>query len=179
MKLPNFQEVFFQTFAELHKPIKFRIRSDSNFLHDVQFLNSLILDSSFELKDVITEKRTVTIPLVRSRWELREEVKKQNMLEVPAVLKFSKVKSVRWVIGDIQHRPPFSGTLVDADDSISGATQCQIDTFFVGDSTYLAKSGETEVILKGYPRDWQLRIVLPAEGWSIALADLPAPNEKI
>lgn len=179
MNPPNFQEVFFQTFAERDKPIKFRIRSDSNFLHDIQFLNSLIHDSSFVLKDIITDKRSITIPLMRSRWEVREEVKKQNMLEVPAVLKFSKVKSFRWVSGDIQCSPPFSGTLVDADDSISGNTQCQIDTFFVGESTYLAKSGDTEVILKGYPGDWQLRIVLPNESWSIALADLPAPSDAI
>lgn len=179
MKPPNFQEVFFQTFAERDKPIKFKIRSDSNFLHDVQFLNSLIHDSSFEPTDIITDKRTVAIALVRSRWEVREELKKKNVLEVPAVLKFSKVKSVRWVIGDIHHSPPFSGTLVDADDPISGSTQRQIDTFFVGESTYLAKGGDVEVILKGYPRHWQLRIVLPAAGWSIALTDLPVPNEKI
>ena len=178
MKQPNFQEVFFQTFIERDKPIKFSIRSDSNFLHDVQFLNSLIRDSSFELKDIITDKRTVTIPLMRDRWEVREEVKKQNMLVVPAVLKFSKVKTVRWVIGDIQHSPPLSGTLVDADDSISGATKCQIDTFFVGESTYLARSGDIEVILNGYPGNWQLRILLPVEGWSITLADVSVANEK-
>jgi hypothetical protein len=179
MKPPNFQEVFFQTFVERDKPIRFKIRSDSNFLHDVQFLNSLIHDSRFELKDILTDKRSVTLPLVRARCEVREEVRKQNLLETPAILKFSKVKSVRWIIGDIQHNPPFSGTLIDADDVISGSTHCEIDAFFVGESTYLSKSGDIEVILKGYPRDWQLRILLPREGWSITLEDVSVPNEKI
>ncbi len=179
MKQPNFQEIFFQTFEERHKPIKYRIRSDSNFQHDIQFLNSLILDSHFELKDILTNKRTVEIPLTRACWEIHEEVKKQNLLKTHAVLKFSKTKSVRWIIGDIQHSPPFNGTLVDADDLTSGNTCCEIDAIFVGESTYTGKSHDIEVILTGHPRLWQLRILLPAEGWSITLTDLSAPNEKI
>jgi hypothetical protein len=179
MQQPNFQEIFFQTFVERRKLITYRIRSDSNFPHDVQFLNSLIHDSRFELKDIRTDKRTVVVPLTRARWEVREEVSKNNLLETPAVLTFGRVKSVRWIIGDIQHSPPFDGTLVDEGDSISGNTRCEIDGFFVGESTHLGKTGDIEVILRGYPRHWQLRILLPAEGWSISLADVPAPNGKI
>ena len=76
---PNFQEIFFQTFSERHKPITYKIRSDSNFPHDVQFLNSLIHYSRFELKDERTEKRTVVLPLTIARWEVREEVSKNNL----------------------------------------------------------------------------------------------------
>lgn len=179
MKQPNFQKIFFEAFTEGSGPLTFKVRGDSNFLHDVQFLNSLIHDSRFEPKDILTDRRTVTIPIVRARWEMREEVRKQNLLEVRSVLKFSRVKTVRWIAGNIQHTPPFSGSLVDADESISGTTRCEIDTFFVGESTYLAKSGEIEVILNGYPGDWQLRILLPAEGWSITLADLSEANKRL
>jgi len=179
MQQPNFQEIFFQTFVEHRKAIAYRVRGDSNFPHDVQFLNSLIHDSRFELKDIRTEKRTLVVPLTRARWEVREEVSKNNLPKTSAVLTFGRVKSVRWIIGDVQRTPPFFDTLVDAGDSISSNTRCEIDSFFVGESTNLGKDGDIEVILRGYPRHWQLRILLPAEGWSISLADVPAPNEKI
>lgn len=173
MPQPDFQELFFQTFSERRKPIRYRVRSDSNLPHDIQFINSLVHESRFAIKHVHTSKRTVEIPLIRSCWEAKEETAKHNLPTIQSVLKFGNVRSIRWILGDTLHASPLDGNLIDDSESISGETEYEIDKVFIGESTYGLGSmrGPIEIVLAGYPRGWQLRVTFPIDNWTLELSD--------
>ncbi len=178
MSQPDFREIFFQNFKNATQGIRYKVRSDSNLQHDVHFLYSLVKDARFRPGDIRHLKNTLVIPLIRARWELREEVNKQNLLDIPSELKFGRVKKIQWIAKDVSLTPPYEGSLFDSGDLISSDTVCEIDSFFIGESTHNGKSGGVEVVLAGYPGYWQLRISLTLESWSISVKDSKPPDSS-
>ncbi|MEX8504719.1 hypothetical protein [Leptothrix ochracea] len=170
-KQPDFQELFFQTFSKQPSGISYRVRSDSNFTHDLYFLRSLINGAEFKLKDIKHEKQTLEIAILRARWELRDEVANSTLLEIPSVIKFSRAKRINWVASDTKHRAPFSGDLIDSSYSINSETTCEIDGIFVGESTHFGRESTLELVLHGAPGDWHLRIFLAQEGHLVFIKD--------
>lgn len=169
MNQPDFREIFFNTFSDKANGIHYKVRGDSNFQHDLQFLFSMIKDARFRLGDIRHDKSTVTIPLIRARWELRDAM--QNLSEIPSELRFGRVRKLQWIAKHVTLSPPFEGALFESGEAINSATVCEIDSFFIGESTYTGRDGGVEVVLTGYPGDWQLRTVLSSELWSISVRD--------
>lgn len=171
MNQPDFKEIFFETFSNKAGGIHYKVRRDSNFQHDIHFLFSLIKDARFRLGGIRHEKSTVIIPLARARWELRDEVAKGNLVEIPSELRLGRVKKIQWIAKDVTLSAPYEGSLVDAEDAISGATVCEIDAMFIGESTHIGNDGGIEVVLVGYPGDWKLRVSLSSDSWSLSVSD--------
>lgn len=170
-KQPNFQEIFFDTFSKQSAGIAFNARKDSNLNHDIHFIYSLIKDSRFRLGDVTHKRQTVEIKLSRARWELRDEVNKHNLIEIPSLLKFTRVRKIEFSASNVVITPPFSGSLFEESDEKSTSTLCEIDGFFIGESTYLGKSPTIELVLAGYPGYWSLRIYMDYENFGVSIKD--------
>ena len=169
---PDFESIFFDTFSSQHSGVAFRARNDSNFNHDIFFIRSLIRDAKFQLGDISHQKQTLEIKLSRARWELREEIKKHNLIEIPSLLTFTRVRKFEFTNSNLTSSSPFSGHLFEEGDEISKNTSCEIDNFFIGESTYTKKSQYTELVLMGYPGNWLLRIFMDFENAGVSLKDL-------
>lgn len=169
---PDFEAIFFDTFSKQFTGVFFRARNDSNFNHDIHFIHSLINDAKFQLGDISHQKQTLEIKLSRARWELREEIKKYNLIEIPSLLRFTRVRKIEFASSNLTLSSPFSGHLFEEGDEISKNTSCEIDNFFIGESTYTKKSQHTELVLMGYPGNWLLRIFMDFENAGVSLKDL-------
>ena len=166
-------QAHFRTIGHSTRPLRYRVRSNSNFVHDIEFVNGLVHDATFRVHDISGTKRHLEVPITRIRWEQREEVAGQQVTEALATLHFRGVSSVRWVAGDICLAKGLDGHLFDKSDTAAGQATCQIYRVFVAESTYSTSSSPVEVVLTGYPAFWQLRIVLLPSRWSIELTDQP------
>ncbi|WP_041741176.1 hypothetical protein [Collimonas fungivorans] len=175
MSKPDFKEIFFSTFKSESAGIHYSVRSDSNFQHDIHFLDSLLKDSRFLLGHIKHTKQTLVIPLTRARWELRDEVTQHNLVEIESELKFTRVKKLQWIAKNVTLSAPYEGNLFEPGDAITDSTRCEIDSLFIGESTYIGKNRSVEIVIAGYPGRWQLRVSLALESWSISVKDNKVP----
>jgi hypothetical protein len=171
IKQPDFSKLFFDTFKECPTGVHYKVRSDSNFRHDIQFLYSLVKDASFMPSGIRHEKQTLVIPLRRQRGELREGTAPAKCEDMNSELRFTRVKKIEWTASQVTRNAPFVGTLFGVDDTISCSTRCDIDALFVGESTHAPRSAGVEIVIAGYPGGWRLRIGLAHEGWTVAVKD--------
>ena len=175
MKQPDFKSLFFDTFKECPAGIHYKVRSDSNFQHDMHFLYSLVKDASFALGSVKHDKQTLVIPLRRQRWEWREGTPPSNLIEINSELRFTRVKKIEWIASQVKRGAPFEGMFFEADDAVTSSTRCEIDGLFIGESSNAAaRNAGVEIVIAGYPGRWQLRIGLAQESWSVSVKDVPA-----
>ncbi|MFM2344505.1 MAG: hypothetical protein RLZZ210_1116 [Pseudomonadota bacterium] len=164
---PNFEEIFINYFSKLKK-VKYKTRQNSNFIHDIMFINSLISDSSFRLTDITQSKKTICIKIRRMR---NEFVYPNDEVSTYSILKLSNIKSINWILGDINPSLEYEKALqFDDDDEINNNSLRHIDKLFIGEKTYSRKCC-LEIILQGYPYGWQLRIEFH-QNWHIELKDL-------
>ncbi len=163
----------FERMGQSTGPLRYRVRSDSNFVHDIEFVNRLVHDAAFRVHDIRGTKRHLEVPMTRIRWERRDEVARQQVTKTASALQFRGVSSVRWVSGNIRFTGGFEGHLFDESDTAADQSACEIYRVFVAESTYSISSSPVEVVLTGYPSFWQLRIVLLPSRWSIELTDQP------
>lgn len=170
MKQPNFDQLFFTTFKDCAAGVHYKVRSDSNFQHDIQFLYSLVKDASFTLADIRHEKRTLVIPLRRQRSELWEGTSPAKCDDMNSELRFTRVKKIEWTASQVASKASVDGPLFDVGHTISGPQRCEIDSIFVGESTHATLRAGVEIVIAGYP-GWQLRIGLAQEGWTISVKD--------
>ncbi|RSZ59431.1 hypothetical protein EJB06_09750 [Massilia atriviolacea] len=171
MKQPDFNRLFFDTFKDCPAGIHYKVRSDSNFQHDIHFVYSLVKDASFTLGDITHEKQSLVIPLRRQRSEWHDGTAPPKLNDMNSELRFTRVKRIEWTASQIVYKAPFEGAFFDVDDTISASTRCDIDALFIGESTHAAKSAEVEIVIAGYPGGWRLRIGLAQEGWTVSVKD--------
>lgn len=171
LKQPDFNKLFFDTFKDCPTGIHYKVRSDSNFQHDIHFVFSLVKDASFTLGDITHEKQTLVIPLRRQRSEWRDGTAPSGSEDMNSELRFTRVKRIEWIACQSTRHAPFEGALFDVDDTIGGSTRCDIAALFIGESTHAARSAGVEIVIAGYPGGWRLRIGLAQEGWTVSVKD--------
>lgn len=164
---PDFNEIFFKTFQPGREGVEYQAREDSNLPHDIYFLSSLLRGAELFPKDISHSKETLTFPLTRRRWELKEEVEKQNLLRISSELRISGVKKIRW-ISDTSNRPPYEGKLFDSDQFINIDQSYEIDAFALANSRL--RNGSFKVVLHGC--NWRIQITLDHFSWSIFIKDV-------
>ena len=172
VRQPDFCSNFFDTFGEVSGPLRYEVRKDSNFIHDLEFINSLVHDAEFLLDETRNTKRSFEIPLIRIRWERRGEVKSQQVTKTPATLRFKGVKSVQWIAGSVRLAAADGSVLFDESDAVTTKNSLEVYRVFAAESTFSPSATQVEIVLAGYPSFWQLRLWLTPIRWSIELADL-------
>src|SRR5512136_2827545 len=67
---PDFTEIFHGYFGSIPQKVTCRVHQDGDRFHDLVFLNSIIHDARFKIKNVKQKGRKLTIPIKRDRWEI-------------------------------------------------------------------------------------------------------------
>jgi hypothetical protein len=174
MQQPDFTKIFFNLFESQTGKLAYSLRDGANLPHDVQFLSSLIHDATFKISNITKTEQSVTININRDCWEHGRQEDTDQLKVSESILKFSRVKSIRWIIGDITLSNRSIGNVgLEDRECINKDTEYQIDRFFIGESTYF--DGAVELVLTGYPYQWQLRILMHFERWAIELKDISLP----
>lgn len=170
MKQPDFTQLFFDTFKDCPAAVHYKVRSDSNFQHDIHFLYCLVKDARFTLADIRHEKQTLVIPLCRQRSELWQGTSPPKRDDMNSELRFTRVRKIEWTASQVTHKASLEGTLFNVDDAIGGRQRCEIDALFVGESSREPMRAGVEIVIAGY-HGWRLRIGLAHEGWTISVKD--------
>ena len=172
IRQPDFCSNFFNTFEEVTGPLLYKVRKDSNFIHDLEFINSLVHDAEFLLHETRNIKHSFEIPLIRIRWERRGEVKSQQVTKTPATLRFNGVKSVQWIASSVKLAAADGSVLFDESDALTTKNSLVVYRVFAAESTFSPSAAQVEIVLTGYPSFWKLRLWLTPIRWAIELADL-------
>lgn len=69
-KQVDFSEIFRNFFLKCDAGVSYRMRCDSNWRHDLQFISGLIHDSRIMPSECRIHRKVLYIPLLRDRWEL-------------------------------------------------------------------------------------------------------------
>ena len=130
-RLPDFG-TYFQTSSQ--NPIDFTCRESPNLFHDLVFLKSYIHDSRFQTEDLRLQKKVLTIPLERDRWELFSSL--HSLETIRCELTISPVLSVNWEL---------HGKLLERENS-SQNLEFRIRDIYLGES-YWENAAKGEVVL--------------------------------
>ena len=80
-------------------PLLYVMRQPSgNSRHDVVFVSSYLHDATFRVDEIRLHRRTLTIPLVRHRWELYRHF--DNLFPISSEVKITKVLSYYLELSD-------------------------------------------------------------------------------
>ncbi|MFN4329054.1 MAG: hypothetical protein ACK4FF_09270 [Limnobacter sp.] len=172
LQAPDFEALFFDTFSTQPHGVEYRIRCDSNFPHDLYFLHSLLRDARFQFKSVTHRDETLEVKLSRARWELRDEVAQCNLIEIPSFLKFTHVRKVTLRTRNVTTTAPFSGNLYADEDMLTPNSLCEIDNLYVGESYLNGVEEHVELVLRGCPGDWEMRVYLDRENFGVSVKDV-------
>jgi hypothetical protein len=92
---PDFAGLFRKYFETGPAKVAYGVRRDSNRIHDVVFLGSLIHDARFRRSDVVLRSKRLVIPMDRDRWELGIDTK-TGLYAVQSRLTVSPVTEIKW-----------------------------------------------------------------------------------
>lgn len=102
IKLPDYSAAFHT--GDI-RPLRFRTRSDSNFVHDVQFLSGYLHDARVAPKEVKLRGNRLTLTVHRDCWEIGYK-KHRDSIELytaRAQLVIKPVHSIRWEMAGLLH----------------------------------------------------------------------------
>jgi hypothetical protein len=155
---PDFKALFYSSLGGDVAPIRYSLRSDSNFHHDVVFINSLIHDARVKNPGVMPVEGVLAIELNRDCWELGYTPRADGASELhvaDARLELKGVRSVEWRLCGEEGRDPW------------------IDGFEVRRRRRLDDRQGFSIRLSD--SDWWFVASMPAEDWSVELVDLECP----
>lgn len=154
---PDFKALFYSSLGGEAAPIRYSLRSDSNFHHDVVFLSSLIHDARVKNQGVLPVDGVLAIELNRDCWEL-DYTRVDNALELHVAdsrLELRGVRSVGWRLCVEDGREPW------------------VDSFEVSRRRQMSKPQGFSIRLTG--DEWRFVASMPAHDWSVELVDLECP----
>lgn len=171
-KQPDFQKIFFDSFSN-QKLISYKVRRNSNCIHDVFFLNCLISDAVFNFDDMTQNKKTLTIKIKRFK---NENINyKDRDIKVYSAITLTNVKRIRWIMGDINSKL-IDHLKFDSGDKIDNTSTYTINKTFVNNEYYRTMGHTFNLILIGEPYNWQMNIEFYSN-WGVEIKDLSYVND--
>ena len=98
MRQPDFRKIFYDYLGGVPKKVAYKVRRDSNQLHDMMFLKSLVHDAGFRRDSMRLRGRHLTILINRDCWELwpPEYPKPSEVYNANARLDIAPVLEIKW-----------------------------------------------------------------------------------
>ena len=154
-------KLFYEHFGGVPQKINYSVRSDSNRLHDMDFLNSLVHDSRFKIDNIRQRGTKLTIPINRDCWEVPlvyyEKPSPHSELHIAnARLTLSPVIGITW---SFRHGIKFSNK-----------TELWIQELWLD-----KQDNDDTRTLTLYGFDWSCALNVKAENVIIKLQDLEIP----
>lgn len=163
MKQPSFADLFFQSLGGKPKKLSYSVRSDSNRLHDLWYLASLIHDARFPRSCAIVRRKRLRLDLRRHCWELGPQPSPRpghaDLFVSSSLLTVSPVQDIEWRFLD-------PGGLV--------AEELEIDALFPAEDLWFGGDPLAfSLVLAGI--DWQCRLTCPCKSLHLSLRDTTVP----
>lgn len=154
---PNFRQIFYDYFGGKPKKVTYSIRSDSNRLHDLMFLKSLIHDVTFMRSEFNIRGKRMTIQLNRDCWELGfvENKKNAELYNANSRLSISPVVDLEWSFNNERGLELDSELWID-DVTISSESFALLNIVIFGDG-------------------WKLQMKVSEENFKMSIQDLETP----
>ncbi|HEY4759488.1 MAG TPA: hypothetical protein VIH42_02795 [Thermoguttaceae bacterium] len=97
-KQPDFARLFREHFDTTPAKLMYQVRQDSNRMHDIVFLSSLIHDARFRRKDLVLRNKRLVIGVERDCWELGmvDRADSKDIYLVQSRLIVSPVTEIKW-----------------------------------------------------------------------------------
>ncbi len=163
IELPDFRGLFFGHLGGRKKKIRLAVRNDSNRLHDLVFLSSLIHDAHFRVAQCRVRRRALSLPILRDCWELGIQPSAvpghADLFVTTSRLLVAPVDSLEW---RVLHR------------------ECLFDEYLEIESIYPAEdfwASDTDAftLVLGGPY-WQVRILTSHQHLRLTLTDERLPK---
>ena len=157
---PNFQKLFFDSLGgDKPRKITYQVRNDSNQIHDMHFLGSLVHDSRFKRKDIKISNKKLTIPIERDCWELKSIQHSDTSGELyitSSMISISPINRIEW--------------------TFDNEIEFDVNTELWIQSIKLLRSEHIEyiVLIEGF--GWECNIHLIPEELNIELNDQKVPS---
>ena len=158
---PDFQNLFFAALGGKPKKQRYRLRFDSNLLHDLQFLSSLVHDARITPARVSLRGKRLRVPLHRDCWEygLQRPDGGTELLVADSALRLSPVEGLDW---ELPHQ------LVKAD------SELWLDSLYFGTDYWQGNAPMWSLVLGGH--DWAARVHFATDEPTVELTDRTVPQ---
>ncbi|WZP00640.1 hypothetical protein EP7_002289 [Isosphaeraceae bacterium EP7] len=156
--LPDYSALFHR---EKVRPLHFRVRGGSNFVHDIQFLSSYLHDGRFSVESAIIRGKTMRITIERDCWELGkvERPEASELYVAKARLTIGPISTVHWETND----PACLGR------------KLWIESIYAG-AAHWETPGITELVISAPRGGWKIRVSIADDLGEIRLDDLETPH---
>ena len=157
------QEDFGRMFnRKIYIPLRYKIRFNSNALHDLAFLSSYLSGSTFHLAEVRVHKCKFVLILSRICWEVEPLRCRRGLsyIDTPATLSIEGVKDIQW-----SFRGPISYVL-----SVMKSEQFEIRYLTLAEN-FNSTSNTFDFILGNDLRGWRLVLSIDREHAKVVLRD--------
>ena len=158
---PDFQSLFFTALGGKPKKQKYRLRFDSNLLHDLQFLSSLVHDARLTTARVSLRGKRLVVPLHRDCWEygLQRPDGGTELRVADSALRLNPVEGVEW---ELPHH------LVNKD------SELWLDSLYFATDYWQGNAPTWSLVLGGH--DWLARVHFAADDPTVELTDRTVPQ---
>jgi hypothetical protein len=158
---PDFTQIFHDYFGSIPQKVTYTVRWGGNRFHDLVFLNSIIHDARFKVKNIKQKGKQLTIPINRDCWEIpsvhREKPKPHIELYVAdSQLAIFPVLRIDW---SYQHGIDFTDK-----------TELWIQEIWLD-----RQSDDETCNLTIYGFDWKCVLQVDSDGLKIKLQDFEKP----
>ncbi len=155
--LPDFSEMFAESFGARPGGVSFRLRDVPNLPHDLAFLNGLIHDAVCRVSDISERGQRVKIALQRDTWETHRATGQLDQRAAHLTFRPARIQRVTF-------------------DGLQAAAECATAQLMLENlSTRLRPAGDevfdNKRVFTVQGADWSLDIVVPEFGFVVELQD--------